>query len=355
MTQCYVHSIATAVPERCLSTADAPAVLEGTCVGRRGVKLLHRLAPLTGIEKRHLAILDFQSSLSDADGIYRPASEQPKGPGMTDRSAAFEIAAGRLLRQLLGRFPSGALSDVESLITVSCTHASSPGLEKTLFDHAALAPTAHRWNLGFMGCSAGLAAMRLVHRAEGGMGETLIVACELSSLHFQYSDALDQMTANLLFADGAAGIILSPRPSAVRVMDCRCIALPAFADQMVWRAGDHGLELQLAKDLPDTLRAHLPRAVTEFLHDNGLKPGQIPHWLVHPGGPQILDCVQACLGLAPDALAVSRAVLRQYGNMSSPTILFILQESLKTGLNGVAVALAFGPGLTIEMLLLDVA
>lgn len=355
MTECYIHDIETAVPEQCLHTSDAPQALAGTCVSRRGAKLLHRLAPLTGIEKRHLAILDFQSSLNDAAGLYRPASEQPHGPGMGARSAAFDIASSRLLRQLLARFPQGALDGIETLITVSCTHASSPGLERTLFEHAPLSPLVHRWNLGFMGCSAALAAMRLMQRTVGGSGDALIVACELSSLHFQYTDEIDQMTANLLFADGAAGVILSRRPSAVRVVDCRCVALPAFADQMVWRAGDYGLELQLAKELPETLSGHLPRAVGEFLAASGAKPGQVRHWLVHPGGPQILDGVQACLGLAPDALAISRSVLREYGNMSSPTILFILKELLKMDPRGDVIALAFGPGLTVELALLRVS
>jgi predicted naringenin-chalcone synthase len=272
---------------------------------------------------------------------------------MGARSAAFDMASKRLLWQLLERYSSTSLAAVETLITVSCTHASSPGLERTLFDHAPLSARVHRWNLGFMGCSAALAAMRLVHPAGGGAGDALIIACELSSLHFQYTDQIDQMTANLLFADGAAGMVLSPRPSAVRVADCRCAALPAFADQMVWRAGDHGLELQLSKDLPETLSANLSSVVGEFLAASGFTKDQVGHWLVHPGGPQILDGVQTALGLAPDALAVSRFILRQYGNMSSPTILFILKEFLKTRPEGTAVALAFGPGLTIELALLN--
>lgn len=352
---CYLHAIETAVPEPCLRTADAPEVLKDTCVSKKGVRLLQRLAPLTGIEKRHLAILDYQSSLRDEAALYRPASEQPHGPGMSARSAAFDSASRRLLRQLIGRFPPEALARVQTLITVSCTHASSPGLERALFDHAPIPAGVDRWNLGFMGCSAALAALRLVHRAGGGTGESLIVACELSSLHFQYTDQIDQMTANLLFADGAAGMVLSPRPSAVRVVNCRSAALPAFADQMVWRAGDHGLELQLAKELPETLSAYLPTLVQEFLRDSGVSPREVRHWLVHPGGPQILDGVETCLGLTFDALAISRDVLRRYGNMSSPTILFILKEFLKTRPEGVSVAVAFGPGLTIELALLDLS
>ena len=350
---CYVHDIRIAVPESSLRTSDAPRALAGTCISRKGARLLERLAPLTGIERRHLAILDFQMSLDQPDGLYGPASEQPHGPGMTARSAAFDSASDRLLRQLLARFPSSTLADVKALITVSCTHASSPGLERAVFEHARLSTQVHRWNLGFMGCSAALAAMRLVASASGGMGESLIVACELSSLHFQYTDQADQMTANLLFADGAAGLILSTRPSAVRVVDCRCAALPECADQMVWCAGDHGLALRLARELPETLSAHLPSIIDRFLEENGMTRRSVRHWLVHPGGPQILDGVESCLGLAAGALNLSRDILRRYGNMSSPTILFIVEEFLKTRPEGTTVALAFGPGLTVEMALLE--
>ena len=112
-----------------------------------------------------------------------------------------------------------------------------------------------------MGCSGGLAAMRLVHQMADRGKEALIVACELSSLHFQYTDKLDQLTANVLFADGAAAMTLSPRRSAMRVVDCRCSTLPAQANQMVWFADDHGLRLELSQDLPDTLAASLPAAV----------------------------------------------------------------------------------------------
>ena len=162
------------------------------------------------------------------------------------------------------------------------------------------------------------------------------------------------MTANLLFADGAAAVVLSHRPSDVCVVDCRCVTLPQCADQMVWLAGDHGLQLELSQELPDTVAAHLPAAVREFLSDNEVGTGDIAHWLVHPGGPQILDCVEQSLGLGSEALNVSRSVLRQYGNMSSPTILFILKQLLESGPRGLTLAMAFGPGLTIELTLMKI-
>ena len=118
---------------------------------------------------------------------------------------------------------------------------------------------------------------------------------------------------------------------------------------MLWFADDCGLRLRLSPDLPDTLAAHLPQALTAFLDSAGLRRADVAHWLVHPGGPQIVDSVEKVLELPTDTLRGARDVLRRYGNMSSSTILFILKELLETRPRGLGVAIAFGPGLTIEM------
>lgn len=349
---CYVHRIGVAVPERSLDPQQAATLLPHGCTSPRAARLLQRVARLTGIERRHLVALDHTSTSPEVDALYRPASVQPNGPGMSARSQVFDLEAGRLVLRSLAEFPPAELSAMQMLVTVSCTHASSPGLERAIFDSTPVPHTVDRWNLGFMGCSAALAALRLAQRAAYARRDSLLVACELSSLHFQYTDALDQMTANVLFADGAASVAVSPRPSPTRVVECAAVSLPAFAEQMVWRAGDHGLALVLSQDLPATLAAHLPHAVAELLRRHGLRPETVDHWLVHPGGPQILDAVEACLNLPSNALAISRSVLRRYGNMSSPTILFILREAIQANLRGNAVAIAFGPGLTVELALL---
>jgi len=352
---CYIQGIGTAVPERYLSSEQNGSLLSQTCVTPRGVRLLQRIAPLTGIEKRHLAALDYVAPCDEDVRLYRPASEQPRGPGMAARNALFEEVAGALVVQALSAFPHERLSRVGTLVTASCTHASAPGLERPILARTPVPASAHRWNLGFMGCSAGLAAVRLVHHLTCADDMALVVACELSSLHFQYTDQLDQMTANLLFADGAGAVLLGATPSPVRVIRCACATLPGSADQMVWFAGDNGLQLRLSQDLPDTLAASLPEFVKNLLREHDMSIEDVDHWVVHPGGPQILDSVQRSLGLAGDALDASRSVFRRFGNMSSPTVFFILRELIQSGAVGRAVALAFGPGLTIELVLFELA
>lgn len=334
-----------------MDAEQSAQLLQASCINPRSARLLQRVARLTGIERRHLAALEHQL-VESGDVFYRPAAEQPLGPGMAARTTAFEQSAGPLVLRALSAFAPERLRAVDTLITVSCTHASSPGLERPIFRETPVPHTVDRWNLGFMGCSAGLAAMRLVQQRAALRRRSLIVACELSSLHFQYTDALDQMTANLLFADGAAAMLLSADPSPAQVVACRSVAVPALADQMVWFAGDHGLQLRLAADLPESLAAHVPSAVDGFLHANDLTRGDVGRWLVHPGGSQILDAVERSLGLPGDALTESRDVYRRFGNMSSPTIFFILRSTLERGAQGWTVAMAFGPGLTVEMVLL---
>jgi len=347
----YIHRVATAVPGHALDQAGGIGLLKQGCTSPRNARMLERIARLTGIERRYLAALAYQTPGREDEWLYRPAAVQPCGPGMTARTQVFSEAAEPLVLQALGQWSGELLAGVDALVTVSCTHAGSPGLEHPILTRTSVPPTVDWWNLGFMGCSAALAAVRLTARAE--CRRALVVACELSSLHFQYTDHIDQMTANVLFADGLAAMMLSPEPSRVRVVGCKCVSLPQFAAQMIWRAGDHGLQLELAQDLPDTLAAHLPAAVEQFLNELRTSRSDIDHWLVHPGGPQILDAAEQSLSLRSDALGLSRSVLRDYGNMSSPTILFILQQLLAAEARGAAMLMAFGPGLTIELVLLE--
>ncbi len=351
---CYVEAIGTAVPEKCLDRKDGVALLQQSCTNPRDAKMLHRIDRLTGIERRYLAALDYPFDGPDGESLYRLPCRQPEGPGMGQRTAAFQKSSGPLVLRALSELSSESLGRVDTLVTASCTHASAPGLELPVLTATPVPATVDRWNLGFMGCSAGLAALRLVHQTAALRRRSLIVVCELSSLHFQYSNQLDQMTANLLFSDGAAAAILSPEPSPVRVVGCGCVSLPKVADQMVWFADDHGLRLELSQDLPETLAAHLPAMVAGFLSKHGTSIGSINHWVVHPGGPQILEAVEKCLALPADALAHSWSVFRNYGNMSSPTVFFIMKELLAARPNGHVLAMAFGPGLTVEMVLMEI-
>ncbi len=349
----FIHQIGTGVPEAWLDARGSAELLARGCRDKRAAKLLARISGLTQIRKRHLAGTVRYHPDPAQNTLYQNPEFQPDGPGMLARSLAFEQEAMPVVSRALATLDRAALEQVRTLITVSCTHASSPGLERPVFAQAPVPRAVDRWNLGFMGCSAGLAALRLLHNSAAEARAALVLACEMSSLHFQYSDKLDQLTANVLFADGAAALLTSTDPGPVAILDAACVATPQFAEQMIWIAGDHGLRLSLSQELPDTIAATLPAAMDDFLNRSGLARKDIKHWLVHPGGPQILDAVETSLALSKNSLGYSRHILSEFGNMSSPTIFFILKHALEQGARGSAVAIAFGPGLTIEMILME--
>lgn len=341
-----------ATPHATLASADAADAYRRAFPDEAMARRVRRLARLTGIAQRPLVVLEEQDP---ERFLYQPADAQPGGPGMGARNALFLPAANRLIDALVEQLPAESLADVGHLVTVTCTHAGSPGLEQAWVQPGRVRRDVQRWNLGFMGCSAGLAGLRLVHHLPPGCGDALVCACELSSLHFQYDETLDQLTANLLFADGAAATRLSPAPGRARLVSAACASLPEAADQMVWWADDRGLRLRLSPQLPATLAAHLPDALGAFLDQADVRRRDVAHWAVHPGGPQILDAVRDAFALDEAALATSRGVLREFGNLSSPTILFILDRILRSAARGPCIAVAFGPGLTIEMALFDLA
>ncbi len=352
--ECFVQGIGIAVPRQSIAQSETETIFAPAIPNPRTAKLFQRIARLTGIERRNLAALDYVGD-GVAAPLYRSSDVQPSGPGMDARTAVFLEAAEPLVNQSLEAFSHEQLSRVGTLVTVTCTHAASPGLEQPVFACSPISHSVHRWNLGFMGCSAGLAGLRLVHGSAADASQSsLVLACELSSLHFQYTDELDQLTANLLFADGCAAVLLGHKRTPVRVVDCACITLPDAAHQMTWFAGNHGLQLTLSQELPETLAAHIRPAIESFLAESHTALDQIDHWVVHPGGPQILDSIEQAMKLDSQALRWSRDVLRRYGNMSSPTVFFILRELLQARQTGRILMAAFGPGLTIELALLEV-
>ena len=189
---------------------------------------------------------------------------------------------------------------------------------------------------------------------------SLVVAAELCSLHFQYGRKNDDLLANALFADGAAAVVLSGKragePAANNGDDaskCRLKAstsylLPQSRDAMTWQIGDHGFHMTLSSAVPGLIEANLAPWLRSWLADFDLDIEDVGSFAVHPGGPRVLDAVQQALGLTPEGLIDSREIFTTCGNMSSPTILFILERLLSQNSPRPILALAFGPGLTIE-------
>ena len=180
----------------------------------------------------------------------------------------------------------------------------------------------------------------------------LLVAVELCSLHYHFGDEPEKVVANALFADGAAAVAGTAGDGPWRVAATGSCLIPNSANAMTWTIGDYGFEMTLSKQIPKRIAEDLAPWMIGWLAENGRTLAEIPSWAVHPGGPKIVDAVEMALGLHPSATAVSRRVFADYGNMSSPTVLFIMHELLESQASTPCVMLGFGPGLVAEGILI---
>jgi len=262
-----------------------------------------------------------------------------------------EVAARRALEDA-----STSVDSITHLVTVSCTGFFSPGLDAALIDALELPRTVHRTHVGFMGCHGALNGLR-VAASQAGEPEARILLCavELCSLHFAYGWDSEMLVANTLFADGAAAVVGVPvqngETSGWNVQAQGTFLMPNSGDAMSWRIGDHGFRMTLSAEVPELIRTNLGGWLGGWLQQQGLALEDVGSWAVHPGGPRILDAVEDAVALENGALDVSRGVLRGHGNMSSPTVLFVLERLRKADAPLPCVTLAFGPGLVVEALL----
>jgi alpha-pyrone synthase len=249
------------------------------------------------------------------------------------------------------------------LIVVTCTGFTAPGLDVHLVQQLGLRKNIDRTLIGFMGCYAAFNGLKTAHAIcqSNSRAKVLLVCVELCTLHFQADDSLESVVINAIFGDGAAAAILSAQSNSEAIgqlayIDGYSLLLPDSLDLMSWTIGNTGFLMQLSNQVPKMIKQHLPNYLADLFGRNDLNQSDIDFWAIHPGGRQILDQIQTLLALQPNALADSYEVLRQYGNMSSCTILFILKRLLASHQAGLSqnqglrqgVALAFGPGLTIE-------
>lgn len=289
----------------------------------------------------------------DADGTLRAPTTGPRNDLYTRLAPGLGAEAARAALTDAGL----AASAITHVVTVSCTGFFAPGPDYRLVRDLGLPTTTERYHLGFIGCAAALPGLRLAARITDSQPDAvvLVVCVELCSLHIRASADPQQIVAASVFGDGAAAAIVAG-PAAVQ--DAGGLDLDRFGtaltdegeDDMVWTIGDHGFEMVLSAEVPRIIGREIRAAVDRFVG-----PDAPDAWAVHPGGRSVLDRVEAGLDLDPAALDASRVVLREYGNMSSATILFILRGLLHddTLPDGASIAgLAFGPGLTVESALM---
>lgn len=251
---------------------------------------------------------------------------------------------------------SVSTDEITHVIAVSCTGFFAPGLDIELVKRLGLPPTTQRTVVGFMGCYAAFNALRVAHSfcQTHPEARVLIVCAELCTLHFQASQSLENVIVNSLFSDGAAAAVISARSTdeaagQLAYVDGAARLDDDSMDDMTWDIGDTGFLMGLSSRVPDVIATHLPAYLRGLLHPHNVTPDDIGFWAIHPGGRAVVEKAQEVLEVPDTAVRDSLEVLRLHGNMSSPTILFVLQRILERADNsGPGVAMAFGPGLTIE-------
>lgn len=352
----YIHHIATLTPPyRYRQEAVCQLMQEYLGADRRVARQLERIYCHSAIDTRYSVL----SGLTERqDGLYF-RDGCPRVPTTAERNRRYAEAAkklfGEVAERLLAPLPEGVRGQISHVITVSCTGFFAPGPEHHVVQAAGLNPAAARYHLGFMGCYAVLPALKLARalcRAEP-QARVLVIAVELCTLHLQRADDTDSLVSGAVFADGAAAALVAAEPAAgLRLDGFATAVLPRAAGEMAWTIADSGFVMRLSRYVPDILKANVAEAVAPLLEQAGLPRSAIDRWAVHPGGRAILDKVEAGLSLCAPALAASRKVLRDYGNMSSVTSLFVLNELWAAAPGERICALAFGPGLTVESALL---
>ncbi len=381
-----ITGIGTAVPQyQANSQASATFASKISCATAGESRKVQALYRRTGIDQRGSVLLKEHAVSDIVNEFYAPAENtQDRGPGTKVRNDRYRSEAPVLAKRAANAAlkASGLVSEeITHLVTVSCTGFNAPGIDIALIDELELPYTTQRIQVGFMGCHAAINGLRAANGIVAADKDAKVLMCcvELCSLHYQYGMVTDHIVSNALFADGSAAVVLesdgdpidlsssieSTHSTSTHSTSTHSTSLqlgsvdatgsflvPKSRDAMTWCIGDNGYQMTLSARVPHLIEEHLAAYLSDFLQQHGESLGSIGGWAVHPGGSRILSAAENALALPDDALSTSRSVLADHGNMSSATMLFILERFAAKNQPKPWVMLGFGPGLEIEVSLI---
>jgi predicted naringenin-chalcone synthase len=360
-----ILGLGTALPANSVEQATAAEYARSlSCVNEEQAALLPVLYRQTGVRRRHMVwdqhvLHEYATTGTStvASDFVPSAEQQDHGPTTHQRMQRYvkesPALAGKAAREALER-AEVLPRQITHLVTVSCTGFAAPGVDISLFNQLGLPNTTQRVHVGFMGCHGALNGLRVARGLTSADPDSRVLVCcvELCSLHFHYGWDPKKVVANALFADGAAAVVGAPAEAASdgawRMTASGSCLIPDSEYAMSWNIGDHGFDMTLSTRVPNLIADNLRPFVDGWLAKHGLTVADIKSWAIHPGGPRILNCVEKPLGLQEGATNVSREILSEHGNMSSPTILFIINRLHQRNAPLPCVALGFGPGLVAE-------
>ena len=359
-----IVGIGTAVPQYRYSQAEAAEWAKAaSCQSEEQAESLSVIYRQTRIAYRHVVLnqdvhADFMNGTATSGSDFRPPTGPDDcGPDTAERMAIYEREAlpmaKRAAQQALDE--SGVRpSDITHLVTVSCTGFAAPGVDIGLIKELELPGTVERTHIGFMGCHGAFNGLRVARAFAESHPDARILLCatEICSIHYHYPWNPKRIVGNALFADGSAALVgvsqkQAPGDAWRQIASGSCL-FPDSEYAMNWTIGNNGFEMNLSAKVPNLIAANLRPWLETWLKSHGLAIGDIGSWAIHPGGPRIIGSVEEALGLVEGVAWASREVLTQFGNMSSPTVLFILERLRRQGSPRPCVALGFGPGLVAE-------
>jgi predicted naringenin-chalcone synthase len=348
MAGAYLQRIGTAVPD---SDIHGPfvAFAKEMLTDERARAIFQRLAMKSDIHHRYscLHVDKFpEGGATDAFSFYCSGSF----PSTAQRMKLFEECAPRLVRRALDRLAVSAeeRKRIRHVLVTCCTGFYAPGLDFEIVDYLGLPDSTERTMVGFMGCYAAINALKLARhivRSDSG-AMALVVNLELCTLHFHETQDLNEVISFLLFGDGCAAALVGAEPRGLEMDSFEAMRLENSRDLITWRVGDLGFDMFLS--------GHVPSQIAKAMKENkaAIAGGEaVDLWAVHPGGRSILDAVENGLALSREALQASRQVLSSFGNMSSASVMFVLEALMRDAASGQSgCAISFGPGLTAEMM-----
>lgn len=346
-TRVYLNLVSTAVPPH--ECHREFATLLPDLVAPELREKITSIVPHLGIEKRYTVL---RNAFAPRDGEAAFYGRDRAATTFERMRAYREHAlplAGLAIKPLLAGTDRGR---VTHLVFASCTGFYAPGPDIGIVKEFGLSPTVKRSIIGFMGCYAAVPALRCASDivVSDPSAHVLVVNLELCSLHFRRDAPLDQLVTFLLFADGCSAALVSAEPRGIRLDSFRSEILPGTPDHMRWAIGDDGFAMRLDPQIPSLLKRALRSGRADILA--GRRPDEFSSWAAHPGGRGILDAVRDAFELPDEALASARGVLKNFGNMSSATVMFVLRDILsRPECRGPGCGMAFGPGLSLESFL----
>ena len=323
----------------------------------RKIKFLYRQG---GIETRYSVIPDYSAPASEWQ-FYQPTEDLEPFPNLEKRMQWYQYYAVPLsLDAIHACMENFSDRSITHLITVSCTGMSAPGLDLSLLESLELPTNIFRTSVNFMGCYGAIHALKIADAfcKSDRRANVLIICTELCTLHFQKEPTMDNITSSMLFADGAAAVLVTgdEKAEGLKIDSFYSNIFFKGKKDMAWELSSRGFQMLLSSEVPHIIKENFNSIVQEALKEANLCMKDITQWAIHPGGKKILKAVHETLHLANGQLQICYDVLRDYGNMSSPTVLFILEKMMKgikkkTSEN--IFGAAFGPGLTVETFILS--